>query len=482
MRHSLWIRLLTVFLGIIDVGVLVMVISLRFSAATNFSRRVLSTDVAQAQALAPLLAHYYSQSQKWEGVAAFLGTTPQTWTSPSPGWMMNGMMGRGMMGNWGEWFQAARTVGPTDSRVVVFDTSGRVVADTGKASTGEQHPLARLENGVAISLNNKSIGTVLVGSMIEPVLNPADQDFMDSVNWSILVTTLTVGLLVLVFGSLLFWQITSPLRALTRASEAVAGGKLNQRVQVRSEDEIGRLARSFNHMAESLAQADNQRRNLLADIAHELRTPLTVIQGNLEALLDGVYDLTPENVATVYRQTIVLNRLVADLRDLALAEAGQLKLEPKPVDLAEVTTALSKTLETQAREKGIALQFEVSDAPLMVQADEQRITQVLFNLISNALRYTPTGGAITTTAARSDGRVVVSVRDTGVGISPEELPYVFDRFYRADRSRAFSTDSSGLGLTISKQIIEAHGGQIGAQSSLGAGSTFDFSLPSIAPA
>ena len=296
------------------------------------------------------------------------------------------------------------------------------------------------------------------------------------------MTTLTVGLLVLVFGSLLFWQITSPLRALTRASEAVAGGKLNQRVQVRSEDEIGRLARSFNHMAESLAQADNQRRNLLADIAHELRTPLTVIQGNLEALLDGVYDLTPENVATVYRQTIVLNRLVADLRDLALAEAGQLKLEPKPVDLAEVTTALSKTLETQAREKGIALQFEVSDAPLMVQADEQRITQVLFNLISNALRYTPTGGAITTTAARSDGRVVVRVRDTGVGISPEELPYVFDRFYRADRSRAFSTDSSGLGLTISKQIIEAHGGQIGAQSSLGAGSTFAFSLPSIASA
>jgi len=477
MRHSLWIRLLTVFLGIIVVGVVVMVISLRFSAATNFSRRVLSNDVAQAQALAPLLSHYYSQNQNWEGVTTFLATTPQPGTNPSPGWMMDGMMGRGMMGNWREWFPSARTVGPTDNRVVVFDATGSVVADTGKVSTGEQHPLTHLQNGVAITIDNKTVGTVLVGSMIEPVLNPADEDFLNSVNWSILVTSLTVGLLVLIFGSLLFWQITSPLRALTQASEAIASGKLNQRVQVRSEDEIGRLARAFNRMAESLALADTQRRNLLADIAHELRTPLTVIQGNLEGLLDGVFDLTPENVATVHRQTMVLNRLVADLRDLALAEAGQLKLELKPTDLAEVAATLGKTLETQAHEKGIVLKFEISDTPLMVQADEQRITQVLFNLLTNAMRYTPTGGTITISAEVRDRAVVISVRDTGIGISPEELPHVFDRFYRANHSRTFSTDGSGLGLTIAKQIVEALGGHIWAQSSLGMGSTFAFRFP-----
>ncbi len=477
MRHSLWIRLLTVFLGVIVVGVIVMVVSLRFSAATNFSRRVLSNDVAQAQALAPLLARYYSQNQNWNGVAQFLNAAPQTGTNPSPSGMMGGMMGGGMMGNWGEWFQAARTVGPTDSRVVVLDTSGRVVADTGNAMTGEQHPLAHLQNGIAITLDSRTVGTVLVGSMIEPVLNPADADFMNSVNWSILVTSLTVGLLALVFGSILFWQITSPLRALTQASEAIAGGKLKQRVPVRSEDEIGRLARSFNQMAESLAQADVQRRNLLADIAHELRTPLTVIQGNLEALMDGVYELTPENVATVHRQTMVLSRLVGDLRDLALAEAGQLNLERKPMDLAEVIATVGKTLEPQAREKGVTLTLDLPEGLAPLNADEQRITEVLFNLLSNALRYTPTSGTITVSAAPRDGSIVVSVRDTGPGISPDELPHVFDRFYRANGLRPSSKDGSGLGLTISKQIVEAHGGQIWAQSWLGAGSTFAFRLP-----
>ena len=477
MRHSLWIRLLTVFLGIIVVGVLVMVISLRFSAATNFSRRVLSNDVAQAQALALLLSRYYSQSQSWEGVTAFLATTPQAGTNSPSGWMMDGMMGRGMMGNWREWFQAARTVGPTDDRVVVFDGSGRIVADTGKVSTGEQHPLTHLQNGIPITIDYRTVGTVLVGSMIEPVLNPADEDFLNSVNWSILVTSLTVGLLALIFGSLLFWQITSPLRALTRASEAIASGKLKQQVQVRSEDEIGRLARAFNRMAESLTQADAQRRNMLADIAHELRTPLTVIQGNLEGLLDGVFDLTPENVATVHRQTMVLNRLVADLRDLALAEAGQLKLERTPIDLKAVIAEVCKSLEAQAHEKGIMLTLNPMEPLPPLDADEQRITQVLFNLLTNAMRYTPTGGAITISAEVRDKAVVISVRDTGVGIAPEELPHVFDRFYRTNNSRTFSTDGSGLGLTISKQIVEAHGGQIWAQSSLGVGSTFAFSLP-----
>jgi signal transduction histidine kinase len=484
MRHSLWVRLLTVFLGIIVVGVVVMVVSLRFSAATNFSRRVLSNDVAQAQALAPLLSHYYSQNQNWEGIMAFLATTPQAqnnppWSGMMDRWMPNGMMGRGMMGNWSDWFQAARTVGPTDNRVVVLDATGRVVADTGKASTGEQHPFAHLQNGVAITLDDKTVGTVLVGSMIEPVLNPADEDFLNSVNWSILVTSLTVGLLVLIFGSLLFWQITSPLRALTQASEAIASGKLNQRVQVRSEDEIGRLARAFNRMAESLSQADTQRRNLLADIAHELRTPLTVIQGNLEGLLDGVFDLTPENVATVHRQTMVLNRLVADLRDLALAEAGQLQLERKPIDLKTVIAEICKSLEGQASEKGITLILNQIEPLPSLDADEQRITQVLFNLLTNAMRYTPTGGTITISAEVRDRAVVISVRDTGVGIASEELPHVFDRFYRANhsRTRRASTDGSGLGLTISRQIVEAHGGQIWAQSSLGVGSTFAFSLP-----
>jgi len=309
------------------------------------------------------------------------------------------------------------------------------------------------------------------------VLNPADEDFLRSVNLSIFVTSAIVGLLALALGSLLFRQITAPLGALSRAAGAIADGDLGRRVEVRSDDEIGRVARSFNRMAESLAQADAQRQNMMADIAHELRTPLTVIQGNLEALMDGVYDLTPENIAAVHRHTVVLSRLVADLRDLALAEAGQLRLERKPISLAQVIAQVSEGLEAQAREKGVTLKIEASDALPPVEADEQRIAQVLFNLMSNALRHTSSGGTITTSAELRDGRVLTSVRDTGMGIPPEDLPRVFERFYRADRSRARATGGSGLGLTIAKQIVEAHGGQIWAQSWLGAGSTFAFSLP-----
>jgi two-component system OmpR family sensor kinase/two-component system sensor histidine kinase BaeS len=482
MRHSLWTRLMGAFLGVIVVGVGVMVISVRLSTATQVRRRVLSDDVAQANALAPLLASYYDQQDGWNGVEAFLASAPGTpapQATPWPSGMMGPGMGPWMM--WQQWAQVTRTTGPIAERVVVLNTAGKVVVDTGGASLGEQHPAEHAEGGVPITANGIGVGTVLVGSMIEPVLNPADEDFLSSVNFSIFVTSAAVGLLALVLGSLLFRQITSPLRTLSQAAGAIAGGDLSRRVVVRSDDEIGRVAQSFNQMAESLAHADAQRRNLIADIAHELRTPLTIVQGNLEALMDGVYDLTPENIALVHRHSVVLSRLVADLRDLALAEAGQLRLERKPISLSAVMAQVSEGLETQAREKNVTLKIKADDALPLVEADEQRIAQVLFNLMSNALRHTPVGGTITMGAEPRDGRVLVSVRDTGSGIAPEDLPHVFERFYRADRSRARATGGSGLGLTIAKQIVEAHGGQIWAQSWLGAGSTFGFSLPLSGP-
>ena len=481
MRNSLWTRLMGVFLGVIIVGVIVMVVSIRLSTAAQLRSRVLSGDVAQANALTTLLSGYYSQNGSWSGVETYLASAPQSQNSPTtqtgPGMMGPG----GMMGNWGDWMGVTRTSGPLADRVVVLDASGKVITDTGGAILGEQHPAQHASNGVPVVVNGETIGAVLVGSMIEPVLNPADEDFLRTVNLSILITSVTVGVLALVLGSLLFRQITSPLRALSQSARAIAEGDLGQRVAVRSDDEIGQVARSFNRMAESLAEADIQRRNMMADIAHELRTPLTVVQGNLEALMDGVYDLTPENVAAVHKQTMVLTRLVGDLRDLALAEAGQLRLERKAFSLADVIAQVKGGLEVQAHEKEVTLKFEVAAGLPKVQADEQRIAQVLFNLMSNALRHTPLSGTITISAELRDERVLVSVRDTGTGILPEDLPHVFERFYRADRSRARSTGGSGLGLTISKQIIEAHGGQVWAQSWLGAGSTFAFSLPLSSP-
>ncbi|MBI4768903.1 MAG: HAMP domain-containing protein [Chloroflexi bacterium] len=479
MRHSLWFRLMGVFLGVITLGVIVMATTVKISTATQLQRRVLSDDVAQANELAALLADYYAWQKGWAGVETLLAGAGSLPSQERPDWTMGpGMMGPGMMPDWmAGWFRVTRSTGPVIDRVVLLDAAGRVVADTGSASLDEQHPGEHLQDAVSVQVQGATVGSVLVGSMIEPVLNPADEDFLRAVNLSILVTAVAVGLLALLWGSLLFGQITSPLRALSQAAAAIAAGQLGRRVKVESDDEIGRLAQSFNHMAASLAQAEVQRRSMVADIAHELRTPLTVVQGNLEALLDGVYDLNLENVAAIHRQTTLLSRLVADLRDLALAEAGQLRLEWQPVDLVALVTQVHEGLETQAQEKDVALQVEFPETLPPLKGDEQRLKQVLFNLTANALRHTPSGGTISTQVETRADRVLISVRDTGSGISPEDLPLIFERFYRADRSRARATGGSGLGLTIARRLVEAHGGQIWAQSWPGAGSTFAFSLP-----
>ena len=474
MRRSLWTRLMGVFLGVIVVGVITMVIAIRLTTSTHLQRRVLSDDVAQANALANLMTAYYAQQGSWSGVDEWLAdtTTRPATQEPTAG------MGPGMMGDWmSRWFQTTRSTGPLDDRVILLNAAGEVIADTGGASLDEQHPAAHLQEAAPVVVNGQTVGSVLVGSMIEPALNPADEDFLQAVNLSIFITAAAVGLVALILGSMLFRQITSPLRAVSQAAEAIAAGQLDRRVEAKTADEIGRLAQSFNRMAESLAQADVQRRNMVADIAHELRTPLTVVQGSLEAMLDGVYDLNPENIASIHQQTALLSRLVADLRDLALAEAGQLRLDWQSVDLEAVIAQASNALQSQALEKGVTFKVELPQGLPRIRGDGQRLQQVLFNLVSNALRHTPTGGTVKTAVEVKEDRVVIRVQDTGSGIPAEDLPHVFERFYRVDRSRARSTGGSGLGLTIAKRIVEAHGGQIWAQSWLGAGSTFAFSLP-----
>jgi signal transduction histidine kinase len=446
---------------------------------------VLSDDVAQANTLSALLSSYYLQQGNWVGVERLLegafspDVSEHSAWSMGPGMMDGDMKGPGMMGDWmmEGWIEMTRRTGPPPERVVIFNSDGQVVADTGGTNLNEEHPTEHLEKAVPVEVNKELVGAVLVGSMIESALNPADEDFLRAVNISIFITAGSIGLFALVLGSVLFRQITSPLQSVSRAAEAIAAGQLERRVQVDSEDEIGRLAQSFNHMAESLSRAEIQRRNMVADIAHELRTPLTVVQGGLEAMLDGVYEASSENIASLHQQTTLLSRLVADLRDLALAEAGQLKLDRKLVDLPALLAQATEGLQGQAQEKGVTLQLDLQHELPAVRGDKQRLQQVLFNLLSNALRHTTAGGTITTRGEFKEDRVVVRVQDTGSGIPPEDQPHIFERFYRVDRSRARTTGGSGLGLTIAKRIIEAHGGQIWADSWLGAGSTFSFSLP-----
>jgi two-component system sensor histidine kinase BaeS len=277
-----------------------------------------------------------------------------------------------------------------------------------------------------------------------------------------------------------FRGIAMPLADVMAAADAVAGGDLSVRVPVRGREEFARLTESFNRMVEELERADRQRRNLTADVAHELRTPLQIIQGNLEGILDDVYQPTSEHIGATLDETRLLARLVDDLRTLSLAEAGQLPLVWEPVDVIELLADVSTSFSGQAEAAGLDLLVEADGDPakMTITADLGRLDQVLGNLMANALRHTPSGGAITLRAEPMDGGVRIIVSDTGEGIPSEDLPAIFDRFWRGDRSRSHATGvGSGLGLAIARELVQAHGGRIGVESEPGQGTAFTIELP-----
>lgn len=285
--------------------------------------------------------------------------------------------------------------------------------------------------------------------------------------------------LAVVFGLRAFRSVATPLANIMEAADAVAGGNLKVSVQERGSREFRQLARSFNRMTGELARTDEQRRNLTADVAHELRTPLHIIQGNLEGILDGVYQATPEHIEATLEETRQLARLVDDLRTLSLAESGQLLLRRERVDVGDLLADVATSFSGQAEAANLRLCVENSAAPaLTVWGDAGRLDQVLSNLVNNAIRHTPSAGKITLAAAPLDNQVRITVADTGEGIAPDELPFIFDRFWRGDRARTHSAGvSSGLGLAIASQLIKAQGGEIRVVSELGKGATFTIDLP-----
>jgi signal transduction histidine kinase len=306
---------------------------------------------------------------------------------------------------------------------------------------------------------------------------PLEQRFLSSVNQSLWIAAIFVVIGTAVASLLFARRLTSPIKHLTQAAKKISAGDLKQRVEIETKDEIGELASAFNSMAQSLDRNKTMNRQLLVGIAHELRTPLTIIQGNLEAMLDGVTTPTPEKIAAIHTETLLLNRLVNDLRDLSLAQAGQLKLQRQPTDVASLVRRAVEVVQPMIKEKSIKLKLDLpSDLPT-ADVDPDRVSQIIYNLLSNALIHTDEGGHLEIGAQKEQAMIKVSVADTGAGINKKDLPHIFNHFYQVEHSGVRAKGGSGVGLAIVKHLVEAHGGKVGVESELKKGSVFSFTLP-----
>jgi signal transduction histidine kinase len=399
----------------------------------------------QARPLQRFLTSYYYHFGSWEGLSELLN--PQLQELP-----------------------------PLEQPLVIADATGLVFISSDPRLLGRRLSERELSAGVPIRVRGERVGTLIM-AIPAGTFNPLEQAFSQSVRDSILLAGAIALIIALGLGILFVRRLARPLEELRVAAEQISQGRSPPRVHITSSDELGRLGQTFNQMAESLQRSEALRRQLILDIAHELRNPLMVQQSHLELLLDNVVPPTPEQLQTIYEQNLLLGRLVRDLQLLALADAGELQIVRVPTQFREILQRVIAHIHPTLEEKQIALEAQIADDLPTVSVDPQRIEQVLLNLLDNACRYTPPGGKIVLSAYREDGAVHVSVRDGGPGIAPEDLPHIFERFYRGDKSRARSSGGTGLGLSIAKALIEAHGGRIWAENAPQGGACFHFTVP-----
>jgi signal transduction histidine kinase len=364
---------------------------------------------------------------------------------------------------------------PADWRdVVLLDTNSRVVLDTaGGTRVGQILPDDSAGRRVPLTVNGQTAGYIIFGRGTWHELRA----FLPGIILPTLFISFFTGVLTLLIGVLLTRRVVMPLGDVIAAAQAVAAGDLTARAEVGGPGDLRTLSDNFNRMAGALQASDRQRRELLADIAHELRTPLTIIRGKLEGILDGIYPADASHVAPVLEETYVLERLVEDLRLLTLAETRQLHFDRQPLDLGDLAHRTAGLFEAEAAEREIALSVSAEPDLPLVQADSQRVGQVLGNLLSNALRFANAGDQVTIRVQNAPSGVVVTVADTGPGVPEAELPRLFDRFWRSERSRTRAAGGAGLGLAIARQLVEAQSGTIKAANQPTGGLQVSFVLP-----
>jgi two-component system OmpR family sensor kinase/two-component system sensor histidine kinase BaeS len=453
--NRLWVRLTLAFVFVALISAAAVAIFANLSADSQFRQYLARRDVLAQSGVIDELAAWYQQAGNWSGVDAILSRfTPNE-------------SGRG----------AGQGQGRGRPPVLFADANGAILYDERNQRVGTPLTAGERSSALPITVNGAAAGYLLLGVQGRGALSSNEQTFLEQLRSTLILAALIAAGLGVVTGVLISRTLAAPLAHLAQAARAFATHQWDQRVAVKGTQEMMVVTHAFNDMADSLQQSEILRRNLMADVAHELRTPLTVLQGNLRAILDGVYPLEREEIATLYDETRLLQRLADDLRELALAEAQQLKLNVQSIDLGTILQSTAANFDAAAEAQNIVIEVKAIDHGPAVRADADRVAQVLRNLIGNAVRHTLSGGRLTIEAAVDVRAMRVSVRDTGEGIAPEDLPHVFDRFYRGDKSRARSSGGSGLGLAIAKSLIEAQGGSIGVESTIGQGSCFWFTLP-----
>ena len=452
------LRLILSFVLIVLISVTSVVVIARQSAANQVRAFMYGGGMSNLDALTRSLEDYYKEHKSWQGADSLLS---------APGQGMGNGMGMGSGGMMGQRLRLADAQG-----LVIYDSAGGTGGET--LSPSEMSDAIRLHNGL------KTAGYLLAEGGMGMDTGQV-QFLLNRLTRAALIAGLVAGGISLLVALFLAYSLMRPVRTLTRAASHLAEGDLTERVPSLGKDELGELGLAFNQMADSLQQAEISRRALTADIAHELRNPLAVQRAHLEALQDGIYPLNRDNLAPILDQNLLLTRLVEDLRTLALAEAGQLSLEQVPTDLPSLVLRLIERFQPQAHSQNIDLRFDFkpdpgSPLPALI-VDPMRIEQILNNLLSNALRHTPQQGQVVLDLKQAPGAIQLRVHDSGPGIPADALPEIFERFYRAERSRSRSEGGTGLGLAIARQLAQAHGGTLEAANHPDGGAVFTLTLP-----
>lgn len=452
---KLGVKLMLAFLLIVAVTITTATLYSTAAISHSFQSYMQHSFSLRTEIVAASIVDYY-KINGWQGMQDYMQGSVR---GRGPG------MGMGFMMN-------NRRLGMGMDRYLIADETGMVIADTYSNDRGKILGTEQLTKGQPLIAEGRTIGTMISYSGSGQL----EDAFASSVRRANTIAGIVALLLSLAVAFYLSRKISRPLVALSEGAKRVAGRDLSFRISGFSNDEIGIAAQSFNQMAEKLKQNEQLRKNMLADIAHELRTPLSILRGNLESLQEGVIQPKTEVFASLHEETVRMTRLVSDLQELALAEAGELKLNIQSVLLPEIVAGIYANLALDACRRGITLQTEIPDQ-MEVMADGARLEQVLYNLLTNSFKNTPCGGTVKIIGRMAAGQAEIAVEDSGSGIGIEDLPYIFDRFYRSDKSRNRETGGAGLGLAITKGLVEAQGGRVWAESQIGQGSRFVFTIP-----